>query len=297
MELQRYHGNFEKCLAQLAVAKQKQATTKQVMQYRIEQGADSDACQKGFWGSENFNVIDGRIYGAVAEFNPLIPYANQAVNAHAKGSEFYLTDKVLLNGKPASQVLKEIAKQDSKKPVSKKRVLDLGQAQTHNVPTDSFADDNGIAFLARNKTLANQYGLFLKDKAGITQVTFYLPPIQSKDYARGFWLCRLGGSDRSDFNGDGRSLGDDGGSLFGVRRVKGAEGAQFCNGIQKSIGIAGLQAAQKNSGVEMKVFPYTEEQLKSYLETAKGIREGKLGSLQAGKLEELVLGLKQFLKK
>ena len=41
---------------------------------------------------------------------------------------------------------------------------------------------------------------------------------------------------------------------------------------------------------------YTQEQLNSFLETAQGIKEGKLGTLQAGKLEELILGLMQFAK-
>jgi len=279
MELQRYDGNFAQCLAKVAGAKQKQTSTRQGMQYRIEQGVNSNACKKGFWGSENFNVVDNRILATIGEYNPLIPYAEQAVNCHRNGNEFYLNDNVLLQGKPATQVLKEIVEQDSGKPVSKRRVLDLGQAQTHNVPTDSFADDNGIVFLARGKKLANDYGLFLKNKAGISQVTFYLPSIQSKDYARGFWLCRLAVGDWSVFNGYDGGLGNDGGSVFGVRgKSKSAEGA-----------------SQKISAEERKVLPYTEKQLNQYLETAQGIKEGRLGSMQAGKLEELILGLKQFL--
>ncbi len=245
MELQRHDGNYAQCLAKIAGAKQKIATTKQGMQYRIKQGVDSDACTKGFWGSENFNVVDNRILAAIGKYNPLIPYAEQAVNAHRNGNEFYLTDKVLLQGKPATQVLKEIAEQDASKPVSKRRVLDLGQAKTHNVPTDSFANDDGIVFLAREKKLAEDYGLFLKNKAGIPQVTFYLPSTQSKDYTRGFWLYRLDDDYRSGFYGCSWVLDIGGGSLFGVRGKASAEGA-----------------SQKISTGERKTELYSQQELK-----------------------------------
>lgn len=43
---------------------------------------------------------------------------------------------------------------------------------------------------------------------------------------------------------------------------------------------------------EIKAFPYSEEQLNLYLETATGIKEGRLENQRA---EKLVLGLKQFL--
>jgi len=278
MELQRYNGNFSKCLAEVVRAKQKIATAKQGMQYRIEQGVNSDAYKNGFWCPENFNVVDGRILAALGDYNPLIPYAEEAVKAHWNNREFYLNDAVLLNGKPAAEVLKEIAEQDSEKPVYKKRVLDLGQTQTHDVSTDSFADDKGIVFLARGKTFADKYGLFLKNKARTPKITFYLPSVSQENYSRGLWICRLGLGCRSDFDGYYRSLDIDNGSLFGVSCERSAEGA-----------------SQKISASEKKSFPYTDEQLNQFLETAQGIKEGRLESLQAGKLEELVLGLKQFI--
>ena len=226
MELQRYTGNFSKCLAEVVRAKQKIATAKQGMEYRIEQGVDSDVCQGGFWCPENFNVVDGRILAALGDYNPLIPYAEQAVNAHRGGKEFYLNDAVLLNGKSATEVLKEIAEQDSEKPVYKKRVLDLGQTQTHPVSTDSFADDNGIVFLARGKISANRYGLFLKNKARTPKITFCLPFVSQENYSRGFWLYRLDLGGRSNlFGGYDRYFNDGDGSLFGVSCKRSAEGA------------------------------------------------------------------------
>jgi len=53
--------------------------------------------------------------------------------------------------------------------------------------------------------------------------------------------------------------------------------------------------SKKKIPQETKVLPCTEEQLKTYLEIAQGINQGRLGTAQAGKLEELILGLMQFL--
>jgi len=268
MELQRYTGNFSKCLAEVAKAKQKIATAKQGMEYRIEQGVDSDVCQGGFWCPENFNVVDGRILAALGDYNPLIPYAEQAVNAHRGGKEFYLNDAVLLNGKPATEVLKEIAEQDSEKPVYKKRVLDLGQTSTHDVSTDSFADDDGIVFLARGKTFANKYGLFLKNQAGIPEITFYLPSISQENYSRGLWLCGLDGGYWSNFGGNYRGFGYVVGSRFGVSCKRSAEGA-----------------SQKISASEKKGFPYTPKEYARNLGIVQGVREGRLPN---SKLEQVL---------
>ena len=192
--------------------------------------------------------------------------------------EFYLTDDILLSGRIAKEVILEIAEKDFKKPDSRKRVINFGNLQTHQVETDSFGDDRGIIFLARGKKLANQYGLTLRKKEGINKVTFYLPKIQDRDYARGFWLSRVSGGSRSVFGGDYGYLANSYGSVLRVSGEESAEGA-----------------LQKISPREAKIFPYDQRQLDSFLKTAKGIKEGRLGSSQAGKLEELILGLKQFL--
>lgn len=215
MKLQGYDGNWEQCISQVNQANQKIATAKQGMSDRITKGKGSEYFQKGCWYPENFNVVNKRILVALGDYNPLIPHAKQAVLAHKDNKEFYLTDDVLLNKKPASQVLEEIAEQDKPKPIHEKRVFDIGKLQTHDIQTDSFADDNVIVFLARGEKPAQKYGNFLDKKLGIKKITFYLPSISEKDYARGFWLCRLGGDGRSDFDGYW-GLNVDGGSLFGV---------------------------------------------------------------------------------
>ncbi|MDD5132952.1 MAG: hypothetical protein PHD81_03545 [Candidatus Nanoarchaeia archaeon] len=218
MTLQRYTGNFASCLNQINATEQKIATAKQGMQDRILKGKNSDYFQMGCWHPEAFPVINERILAIKGEYNPLIAieYAKQATEAHRANKEFYLTEKVLLNGKPAVQVLNEIAEADYKKPISKKRVFDMGKVGTHQVSTTDFADDKGIVFLAQGEKLAKNYGKFLKDKVGISEVTFYLPNLTKEDYLRGFWLCGLGSDDGSDFGGCGGGLDYDGGSLFGV---------------------------------------------------------------------------------
>ena len=271
MVLERCRGNF-------AVAYDKTkgniATARQYMQERIAQGVDSDICNEGAWTPENFNCINENIYGCLVEFNPLIPYREQAVNAHRNGQEFYLTKEVLLQEKPATQVILEAAEQDKKKPVAKRRVINLGKTKNHDIPTDSFADDDGIVFLARGKTSANKYGLFLKNKAGIPEVTFYLPSIQSQDYSRGCWLLRVGHGLSSDFDGYGRNLYDDVGSVFRVRGKVSAEGAQ------------------KNSARETKVELYSQQELELAEKELEGLSK-LLREESTQNLRNLLTRLKQ----
>jgi hypothetical protein len=284
MALERINGDFASAYDS---AQGKIATARQYMQERIAQGIGSDACTTGAWTSENFNCINGDIYGCLEKFNPLIPYRKEAFKAHRNSREFYLTSGVLLGNNPASKVILQIAEQDALKPAGKRRVINLGKTKTHIVPTDSFADEDAIVFLSRGKSLAKEYGLFLRNKAGIQEINFLLPLIQPQNYARSFWLYVVGPGFNSGFNGNNRSLNFVKGSVFRVCDSEGTEGAQK---------ISGRVLAKSEIPSEMRVLPCSEEQLNSYLETAKGIKEGRLGCLQAGKLEELILKLKQFIK-
>jgi len=223
---QRYRGNFATALQKLAKAKQTFATPAQAMDERKKYGSnwsDASICTEGAWYNASFNEVGSRILATRGEFNPLIDNSEQAVKSMRTG-EFYLED-VLLNGKPASQVLAEIAEQDAKKPVYRRRVADLGQIKSHDVPTDCFADDDTIVFLAESKKRASDYGLFLRNSAEIPHSRVYMQDIIGKDKSRGFWLSGLGVGGGSDFIGYGscRGVGDDDGSLFGV--YGGAEGA------------------------------------------------------------------------
>jgi len=216
MTLERIEkGNWAYCLSQLS--KRKLATASDVMQDRIKDYRNHT--ENGTWIAENSNVIDGRILLARAKFNPLIKYANQAVKAQIQG-EFYLTPEIVdASEKPYTQLLNEIAEADADKPFGKKRVADLGEVVTHDVPTDSFADDDTITFLARGEKLANQYGLFLRNKLPeelrLQSVRVHHASFPGKNYAREVWLCALGPNSVSYFNCD-YVLYDGGGSAFGV---------------------------------------------------------------------------------
>ena len=180
--------------------------------------------ENGAWVAENSNVVDGRFLLARAKFNPLIKYAGQVVEAQVR-EEFYLNSEIVdTSGKPYKQLLNEIAEVDAKKPSDKKRVADLGKVVTHDVPTDCFADDKTIVFLAGGENLANQYGLFLRnqlpEELKIQSVKVYHPSLSNKDFARGVWLYGLDGRSRSDFECDGGDLYNVGGSVFGVSPIR-----------------------------------------------------------------------------
>ena len=133
---------------------------------------------------------------------------------------FKLTPEVKLQGEPASQLLLKIADQDAEKPVWEKRVIDLGQDRVHEVPTDCFGDENAIVFPARGKKLANDFGIFLRNKAGIqiTEVVFPLiGEIGEEDCAAGFWFYRVGWFLRSGFIGDYKCLHSTDGRLYGKK--------------------------------------------------------------------------------
>jgi len=268
MNYKRHRGNFAVALKKVADAKQKQtfATPAQAMDERIRQGVNADICTEGAWYNASFSEVNKRILATRGQFNPLIDYAKQVVKAMKTG-EFYLTDKILLENEPAVKVLERIAEQDAKKPVYKQRVVDLGKIKTHNVSTDCFADDKTIVFLAENKTRANDYGLFLRNKEGIKQTKVYMQDIIGKNKLRGFWLYGLGVGwlyglgvgNLSEFGCDGRGLCGVSGSLFG-----------------------GYESAE---GTSPKILPYTTRQAEKYLAILRGVKEGNLSK---SKLEKVI---------
>lgn len=255
---QRYRGDFAVALRKLASAKPKQrfATPAEAMDERIRQGVKADICTGGAWYNASFNEVNGRVLATKGQFNPLIEHAQQATEAMRTG-EFYLTDEILLGNKPATEVLLEIVEQDAKKPIYRKRVIDLRQTEAHDVPTNCFGDDDTIVFLAESKARANKYGLLLRNKAGIKSSKVYMQDLVGKNKSRGFWLNRL--DVRSDFYCDSRDLYYDNGSLFGVY--------------------------ESGEATSPKILPYTEEQAGQYLSILRGVREGTLPN---SKLEEVI---------
>ena len=221
MDLERIGlGNWAYCLAQARDANKRVSTGRELIKDRLERGVnDQTHFRRGAWTAEDSNVVDGAILLARAKFNPLIPYAEQAVDAQRTG-EFHLTDEIVRGKKPFAQVLQNIAEEDARKPLEKRRVLNIGQAKTHQVPTDSFVDDPTIRWMAQDPKLAKRYGFFLRNELPenlrLQEVTVYLPVIAEKNYSRGHWLDGLGRCGRSGFGCDSRGLDGGDGSVFGV---------------------------------------------------------------------------------
>ncbi len=190
---QRYFGNWANCLEKLAGANPKQrfASVAEELDKRIKEGFYDDICQNDFFMIASFNEVNGRILATKAECNPLLDYSKEAVKAMSAG-EFYLTKNIKFGDKIYAQVLEEIAEADKKLPIGKKRVIDLGNIQTHKVSTDCFGDDETIAFLAEGKRRANKYGLFLRDKIPeeyrLKEVNVYHQNLIGKNKSRGGWL-------------------------------------------------------------------------------------------------------------
>lgn len=197
-------GDLAYCLKQLDIRDLRLASAKEGMLDRIERfnanPNDKTHFDSGAWFSENFNRVNKRILGARAEFNPLIPYIEQV----AYKGYLPLSEEVRIKSKPALQLLNEIAEKDAIKPLWERRVIDLGKVKTYNVPTDSFADDDTIVWLAQSKELARDYGLFLrKPEIDIKEVNVYNAESEGKDSAFGFWMYGLNKYFWSSFDGGG----------------------------------------------------------------------------------------------
>ena len=212
---QRHKGNFAVALQKVRAASQSLATPAQAIDERMKQGVKADISKNGAWYAASFNEVNGTILATLLNYNPLVAYSEQATESHRKG-EFYLTDEVLLNGEPATAVLERIAEQDARKSIGRKRVIDLGNQVTHDVSTDSLADDDTIAFVAQGKQRADKYGRWLRNKVGIKSLKVYMQNLTGKNKSRGFWLGGFGGGGNSDFNCNAGGLYYGSCSLFGV---------------------------------------------------------------------------------
>jgi hypothetical protein len=220
MVLQRIIGNWAKCVEDAKARGLPLASAKEGIQDRMAPG-NIEKHLSGAWFPLAFVNLGEKIYGVRKEFNPLIPYAAKAVEAHRTG-EFYLTDEIVdATGKPFLVLIKETAGKDKNKRDGAKRVIDLGQAVTHAVSTANLAQDRAIVFVAESKRLANDYGPFLKNdlpenlRRNDIMVYHMKQTPQTQNAVRGFWLCGLDRDDRSDFGCGNGDLADDSGSVFG----------------------------------------------------------------------------------
>lgn len=134
----------------------------------------------------------------------------KATNAHRSGNEYVLT------GEQVEQALSNSVKL-------------LGKS----IPTNRFKDNEITAFVFGD--VAEDYGIWLANEAGIKEMPVYLANVSDKPFARQMWFRDLGG--RSVLNGYDRDL-DDGGRLRGVKETSEAGSPQKILYSEKQISKA-----------------------------------------------------------
>ncbi|MEK6935277.1 MAG: hypothetical protein AABW67_00660, partial [Nanoarchaeota archaeon] len=166
---------------------------------RIQEGRDSSLCNFGSYIKEG--VISVPNQSLFIRNSPLLnqEFAEQAVQAHKDGKEFYIDDKL------TNQYCKQ-AEADKNKPLEKRRVLSLNKRGKFEIPTNRFNQEELTLWLFQDQ--AENYGLFLRDKKikGINEMPVYLSSNDNnKNFANQLWLCGL--DCRSVLGGYGRGLG------------------------------------------------------------------------------------------
>jgi len=226
MESKIYYSSFPKCLEKIAKHNQKIGTTKDLMEKRMEEGLKSRVCYSSFWLPENYNIIDGKLFLSLQEYNPLILYSKEALNNSLRNifDPFILNESIQLNGKSASQIIPEIAEEDASKRLYERRVLLCEEPETPRfISSKSLGENEEIIFLARGEKLAKEYGEFLFN-CGIKQTAIYKPlQLINENFTKGFILNGLvGGKINSSFKGNSSfaQISDVFSELFfGVERI------------------------------------------------------------------------------
>jgi hypothetical protein len=261
----RVDAPFDEALEQLRLSEVRYPITAKDLAYsRMQKGKRSPLCSNGSYTREGFLYAkDSPVLLALASPLLNLNLAREATQANRDGKYFYTEDNQVYDKAMAQ------AEKDKEREPEKRKVLILPSRDNFSISrTENFEVLQGLL-----KDQAEKYLEFNGQNIPVYLVGKDAVDNQSATLLTQLWFRNL--DYRSGLHGNW-SLGY-GGRVRGVR-VSGAEGTQ------------------KSFLGETRVFPYTEQQLDLYLETAKGLKEGNLGSLQAGKLEELILGIKQFLR-
>jgi len=263
--------NFYEELIEFQEAGARLITPSQEMKVRIRTAGEKNIGKSyGTWTTVGFQSIKEELPLLRLNSRLLNPkLARQAVEAN-RDNKYFSTQST----KEYEQSLTQAEKEKDREPW-KKQILVLPSRDNFDItPEENF---EVLQFLARNPKLAEDYFKF----HGSHPITTYLVDKNTVDAQDGtletqLWFDGLG--DRSVFSGDVRGLDYDG-----------------ARGVLKS-SAKPTRAEEKQSKVHQVRLPYTNKQLDRFLETATGIKEGRLGTSQAGKLEEFILGLKQSLE-
>lgn len=161
---------------------------------RIEQGRNSSLCKIGSYIKEGVAYVPDKTL--FIRNSPLLNQriAQKAVQAHRRGEEFYIENKLI-------DKYQEQAEQDKNKSPEKRRVLVLNERGKFEIPTNKFKDKELTLWLF--KDLAEAYGNFLSDNK-INEMPVYLTENNEKMFANQLWFGNL--DNRPDLFGHIRSL-------------------------------------------------------------------------------------------
>jgi hypothetical protein len=214
---------FDQALKALKKEKYNLISLEENARLRMQEGKGSFISQNGNRVKEGVIYLPSKeIY--LTKISPIIQNAQEATECHRKGNEFYL------NKSQTEKALKDAVK--------------FPKNDNYEIPTDKFGND-ALTDFAFGK-IAKDYGLFLKEEAGINAMPVWLASCEKKPFARQMWFRRLGGGGRSGLNGDIRNLSCNDG-VRGVRESN-AEGVaqnlyseKQISKVLKEIGFSGLE--------------------------------------------------------
>ena len=179
MKLQKITGNWADCLEK--ARGKKIASGKEILEHII-----SEANHSWILTTDCTIRIPKHLLLARAEFNPLIAYAQKAVDLSRTYRARY-EKKIEKNGTWVYErygdppvlslddfveesehelTLLDIAREDEKKPIEERRILDLGDKSSYILYTRLFEFDPVMRWIAQSKDLAREFGQFLYNQSG-----------------------------------------------------------------------------------------------------------------------------------
>ncbi|MEI7718335.1 MAG: hypothetical protein WCI72_00585 [archaeon] len=219
-KLIQYKGDFVTCSKKIAYAGQRIATTRDGMLDAFRRKAtfqDKMTHASSCWYSEGTARIDGVNYWCSAEYAPTTRYTYKAREENEMGNFLALTPDLNVGNKPALEVIPRIAEEDKNKLPERRRVLIPEIQRNFSVTSTAFVYIDIARFLARDLTLAQDYGRLLSEYCGMKSIMFYQLSGR-KDVAAGISLARLAAADSFLFDGHNSDFFDNENFMFGKQK-------------------------------------------------------------------------------